>query len=80
MICGTDAHQDKEGEHRGKQAPYKIDQAGADQVAHPFHVGHDARHQHARAGGVIEADREPPDMLLHLHAQVGDHPLGGLRK
>ena len=79
-MLGADAHQDEEGEHRGQQAPDKIDQAGADQVAHAFHVGHDARHQHAGAGGVVEADRETADVLLHLHAQVGDQPLGGLRE
>ena len=77
---GANAHQDEEGEHGGQHASYKIDQAGADQVAHAFHVGHDARHQHARAGGVVEADREPPDMLLYLHAQVGDQPLRRFRK
>ena len=49
-MLGADAHQDKEGEHSSKHAAHKIDQAGADQVAHAFYVGHDARHQDALCG------------------------------
>ncbi len=78
--AGADAHEDEEGEDSGKQTADKVDQSGADQVAHPFHVGHDARDQDAGSGGIVEADGKTADMLLHLHAQVRDEALGSLRK
>ena len=75
---GTDPHQHHKRDERREHAADKVHQSGADQVAHAFHVGHDARHQVARAIGVVEADREPSDVRLHLAAQLGDQALRGL--
>ena len=60
--------------------PDEIHQAGADQVAHAFHVAHDARHQHAGLVGIVVGDRQPADVFLHRAAQFGDQPLRRLRK
>ncbi len=43
--------QKEERQHGGQQAAHKLHQPGAHQVAHAFHVGHDARHQ--RAGAIL---------------------------
>ncbi len=72
---GADLHQHHERDQRGDDTADKVHQAGADQVAHALDVGHDARHQYAGAVRVVEADRQPADVLLHLLAQFGDHAL-----
>ena len=64
--------------HGGQQAADEIHQAGADQVAHAFHVVHDARDQRAALVGVVVGDRQPADVLLHFPAQFRDQPLASL--
>ena len=59
----------------GQQPAEELDQAGADEVAHAFDVGHDARDQLAGFVGVVVGDRQPPDVLLDFLAQFGDHLL-----
>ena len=71
----ADANQNGEGNDRGEQAADKVHQAGADEVAHPFDVAHDARDQHAGLVGVVIRDGEPPNVLLHPAAQLGDQLL-----
>jgi hypothetical protein len=68
----------KKGQHGGQQAPDKIDQPGAHQVAHAFHIGHDARHQRAGAVFVVVGDRKQAHMALDLASHLGDQPLTGL--
>jgi hypothetical protein len=72
--------QEDERHHRRQQAAHKLHQAGADQVAHAFHVAHDARNQQAAAVLVVEADRKQAYVPLHLLAQIGNHALRGLRQ
>ena len=68
----------EEGQHGGQQASNKIDQPGAHQVAHAFHVGHDARHQRASAVFVVVADRKQAHVALNLPSHLGNQPLAGL--
>ncbi len=70
-------HQRDDGRH---QAADEIHQARADQIAHAFDVGHDARYQHAALVGVVIADREASDVLLDFLAQLGDQSLAGFRE
>ena len=65
---------------RRQQAADEFHQARADQVAHAFDVGHDARDQHAALVGVVVADRQAADVLLDLLAQLGDQALAGFRE
>src|SRR5271165_6319411 len=74
------AQEQQKTEHGSEQSADKLDQAGADEITHAFHVGHDAGHKNAGAIAVVEAHGEASDMLLHLPAQVGDHALRGLRE
>ena len=53
----ADPQQHHQRDHGGHQAADEFDQAGANQVAHAFDVGHDARDQHAAFVGVVIADR-----------------------
>ena len=59
----------------GQQAADELDQAGADEVADAFHVGHDARDQHAGFVGIVVGDGQAADVLLHFAAQFGDQLL-----
>ena len=61
--------------HRRQQAADEIHQPGADQVAHAFHVAHDARDQRAALVRVVVGHRQPADVLLHFAPQLGDQPL-----
>ena len=65
---------------RRQQSADELDQAGADQVADAFDIGHDARDQRAGLVGVVVGDRQPADMLLHFLPQLGDQPLRRLRQ
>ena len=60
------------GDHGGQQPADEIHQSGADEVAHAFHVAHDARHQHAGLVGIVVGDGQAADVLLHPAAQFGD--------
>ena len=60
---------------RLQHAADEIHQPGADQVAHAFHVVHDARDQRAGFVGVVIAHRQPADVLLHLAPQLRDQAL-----
>ena len=70
--------QKKEHQHSGQQAADKLHQPGADQVAHAFHVGHDARYQRAGAVFIVVSNRQQAHVPLHLPAHLGDQPLAGL--
>ena len=52
----------------------ELHQAGADEVAHAFHVAHDARNQRAGAVFVVEATESRP-RALHLAAHFGNQAL-----
>ena len=67
-----------EGEDRGEDAADEVDQAGADEVADAFDVGHDAGDEGAGAVLVVEGDGQAADVLLDLHAQLGDQALACL--
>ena len=67
-------------QHGGQQPAHKLHQPGADQVAHAFHVGHDARHQRAGAVLIIVGHGEQAHVLLHLPAHFGNQPLAGFRE
>ncbi len=60
--------------------PDELHQARPDQVPYPLHIAHDARHQDAGLVRVVEGHRQPPDVGLHLAAQVGDQALRSLRE
>ena len=45
-------------------------------VSDALGVGHDARDEHARLGGVEVLDRQPRDVLLNTFAHLGDRALG----
>ena len=65
------------GEYRSQHAAQELHQPGADQIAHAFDVGHDARHQRAGAVLVVIGHGKQPHVALHLTAQLGDQPLAG---
>ncbi len=71
----TDVQQPGKREDSGQNAADKVDDAGADEVAHALDVAHDARDEGTGAVLVVERNRKATDMLLHLHAQIGDEPL-----
>ncbi len=64
-----------EGEDGGEDAADEVDQAGADEVADAFDVGHDAGDEGAGAVGVVEGDGETADVALDLRAELGDEAL-----
>ena len=76
----ADAEQDDEREQRRQDAADEFHQAGADQVAHAFHVVHDAGDQGAGLVGIVVGHRQPADVLLHLAPQLGDQSLALLGK
>ena len=63
-----------------RMPPHELHQSGADEVAHAFDVGHDARDQHAGLVGIVVRDRQPADMFLHFAAQFRDQALRFLRE
>ena len=65
---------------RRQQAAQKFHEPRADQVPHALDVAHDARDQRARFVRIVIRDRQPPDVFLHLPAQLGDHPLRRFRQ
>ena len=71
----ADAQQNDQRDDGGHDAADELDQAGADQVAHAFHVGHDARDQHAGLVGVVIGHGQAADVRLHFAAQFGDQAL-----
>ena len=73
-------HQINERQHGGQHPADKLHQARAHQVAHAFHVGHDARHQRARAVLVVIGDGKQAHVALHLPPHFGDKPLAGASK
>ena len=60
--------------------PRNSTKPGADQVAHAFDVGHDARDQRTGAVLVVIGHGKQAHVALHLAAQFGDQPLAGLGK
>ena len=68
------------GNGRCEQAANKIHHASADQVANAFNIAHDARDQRAGAVSVVKRDWQAADVLLHLHAKIGDEALRGDRE
>ncbi len=68
-------HEIRKCKQRRQHAADEVHHARPNQVAHALHVGHDARHQGAGAVLVVKRHRQPPDMRLHLHAQLGNQPL-----
>ncbi len=65
------------GEDGGEQAAEEVDNAGADEVADAFDVGHDAGDEGAGTVGVVEGYGETAYVDLDLHAQLGDEALAG---
>ena len=51
-----------------RMPPQKLNQPGANQVAHTFHVTHDSRNQRACLVGVVIIQRETSHVRLHLPA------------
>jgi len=72
-----DVHEVGEGEQRGEDATDEVDDTGADEVADAFDVVHDAGDEGAGAVLVVEGDGEFADVLLDLHAELGDEALAG---
>ena len=77
---GADSEQDDQRDTRGEQSAGKVDQPGSDQVAHAFYVAHNARDQDAALGGIMECDRQAPDVGLHLLPKFRDQALCSFRK
>ncbi len=55
-----------EGEDRGEDSTEEVDEAGADQVADAFDVGHDAGYEGSGTVLVVEGDGEAADVGLDL--------------
>ena len=70
--------QKDEGKNRGQNAAGKLHQSGAHQIAHAFHVAHDARHQRAGAVFVVVGHAQQAHVALHLAAHLRDKPLACL--
>ncbi len=69
-----------EGEERGEQAAEEVDDAGADEVADAFDIGHDAGDEGAGAVLVVEGYGQAADVGLDLHAEFGDEALALFRE
>ena len=76
----TDADQNDECQHRRQQTAQKIDESGADQVAHAFHIGEDARHHRSRFGRIVVSNWKTSNVLLNLPPHIGNQPLRRLRE
>ncbi len=50
----------------------QLHQAGANQIAQPIRVVHDARNEHAGLGRIEVTHRQPHDVRLHALAHLGD--------
>jgi len=74
----TDVEEPHQCQGGGEQSAAQLDQPGADQIAHTFDVGHDARDESAGLVGVVIGNRQPSDVRLHLAAKFSDGPLPGL--
>ncbi len=75
--AAADADEDAEGDDGGKDAADELKQAGTDEVANAFDVGHDAGDEGAGAVFIVEGDGQAADVLLDLGAQLGDETLAG---
>ncbi len=58
-----------------RSPPAKSTKPVPKQVAHAFHIAHDARNQRARLIRVVKRDRQARNVFLHLLAQFRDQPL-----
>lgn len=76
----VDAEKDGESEEGSENAAGKFDEAGADEIADAFDVGHDARDESAGFVGVVIGDGKAADVSLDLGAELGDHALRGFRE
>ena len=74
-ILGVDTNEDDEGEYGSEDAADEVEQAGADEVADAFDIGHDAGDEGTGAVGVVEGYGKAANVLLHLHAKFGDEAL-----
>ena len=70
--------QDHQRYQRLQNAADEFGEARADEIAHAFHVAHDARDESAALGGVVIGHGEAADVLLHLAAQLRDQALAFL--
>ena len=60
--------------------PAKSTRPVPEQIAHAFHVAHDARDQGAGLVGVVIRNRQARNVCLHFLAKLGNQALRGLRK
>ena len=67
-----------EGQRGGDDAADKLDEAGADEIAHAFNVGHDAGHERTGAVLVVVGHGKQAHVALHLAAHFGNEALAGL--
>ncbi len=75
--AAADADEDAEGDDGGEDSADEFEQAGTDEVADAFDVGHDARDQGAGAVFVVEGDGQAADVVLNLGAELRDETLAG---
>ena len=76
----ADAEEDDHRDAGGEQAADQVDQSGAEQVPHAFHVGHDARDQGAGLIGIVERNRKMRDVRLHFFPKFRNQALGRFRQ
>ena len=65
-----------EGDRGSDQATRQLDQSRSDEISDAVGIGHDARNQHARLGGVEVRHRQASHVLLHGLPHVRDRSLG----
>src|SRR6185437_3078018 len=58
----------------------KVHDARTDNVPHALYVGHDSGHESASAVLIVKGNGQAADVLLHLLAELSDHPLTGFRE
>src|SRR5439155_11936703 len=71
----TDSEQNEQRNAGSQQATHEINQPSPDQVAHAFHVAHNARDQDSAFGRIVERHWQSADVGLNFLPEFGDQAL-----
>src|SRR5438874_4200483 len=75
--AAADADENAEGDDGGENSANEFKQAGADEVADAFNVGHDAGDESAGAVFIVEGYGQAADVALDLGAELRYEALAG---
>ena len=78
--CCADANENHQSDGCSQQSSQKLHESCPDQVSHTLHIVHDSRNESPGFVGVVIGDRQASNVFLYLAAELGNQPLGSLRK